>query len=507
MAIPAMITSFGTQQANYGAAVGQSLAQLGQRIGERLAMQQYQKDAAAALPAMQAAYKSAFDKMGQGQYADGYMELLNTNLQFGATQNPFIAQFAEQANQTAKQMESALWRQAQYGERTGGTETTSGMPGVDVSRYGFTRTAAPATQGGQPKGQPKATLLPPGATVEAELPVEGDYTTDTGDATALSGTPQQNEAARNVKELFSLPPEQQANAVATYGTSQYDPNQFDVEKIPGLNKYLPGFEAFLVPKKEWIENKARLGPGGFTSESALVEGENRENFYKQDGTKTNLNKAVGVMQDKKMSDLFKAFNNDIFAMRSAATQDVQDGETVYTIVPPSAKEGAEPTRITLPQYEAISTIAGIAASTAQNAGGTPALFKEPPAAAPAPAAGGAKPSLLEIRDGTTAPAEGAATPAAATPAPTTQPVELTLEERIAAKTKPAAMPAKAATREQLSRVQKSKLSSEKTRLERIIYETTRVGGKKLKRGLTQQDPDVKEVLAKITEINKQLEGL
>ena len=69
------------------------------------------------------------------------------------------------------------------------------------------------------------------------------------------------------------------------------------------------------------------------------------------------------------------------------------------------------------------------------------------------------------------------------------------------------MPTRTATTQQLAGVQKSKLTSEKTRLERSIYETTRVGGKKLKRGLTQQDTDVKEVLAKITEINKQLEGL
>jgi hypothetical protein len=131
MALPAMITGFGEQSANYGAAVGQSLAQLGQQVGQQLAMREYQRQASAALPAMQQAYKSAFDKMGQGQYADGYMELLNTNLQYGATTNPFIAQFAEQANQTAKQMESAMWRQAQYGER-GGPTTPITIPGMRV---------------------------------------------------------------------------------------------------------------------------------------------------------------------------------------------------------------------------------------------------------------------------------------------------------------------------------------------------------------------------------------
>ena len=174
MALPAMITGFGEQSANYGAAVGQSLAQLGQQVGQQLAMREYQRQASAALPAMQSAYKSAFDKMGQGQYADGYMELLNTNLQYGATTNPFIAQFAEQANQTAKQMESALWRQAQYGGR-GGAAGGAGMPAMGPSgaatamsrMYGrqpmeTTETVTTDTvTTGTPPGQPTATLLPP----------------------------------------------------------------------------------------------------------------------------------------------------------------------------------------------------------------------------------------------------------------------------------------------------------------------------------------------------------
>jgi hypothetical protein len=54
MALPAMISDYSKQQLNYGVAVGQSLMQLGQQVGQQLAMREYQKQATAALPAMQA---------------------------------------------------------------------------------------------------------------------------------------------------------------------------------------------------------------------------------------------------------------------------------------------------------------------------------------------------------------------------------------------------------------------------------------------------------------------
>ena len=130
MAIPAMISQFGKQQVKYGAAVGQTLAQLGQQVGQQLAMREYQKQAAAALPGMQASYREAFDKIGKGDYAGGYMQMMDTNLQSGALQNPFLAKYAEQAGAMAelagKQSQSERWRMAQYGG--GGVGGGAGLP-------------------------------------------------------------------------------------------------------------------------------------------------------------------------------------------------------------------------------------------------------------------------------------------------------------------------------------------------------------------------------------------
>lgn len=92
----------GQQQANYGAAVGQSLIQLGQQVGQQLAMKEYQRQASAALPAMQQDYTNAFKKIEAGNIAEGYTDILNTSMQYGSTQNPFLMQQIEQANKMGK---------------------------------------------------------------------------------------------------------------------------------------------------------------------------------------------------------------------------------------------------------------------------------------------------------------------------------------------------------------------------------------------------------------------
>ena len=102
MAIAQMISSMGQQQANYGAAVGKSLIQLGQQVKEQLAMEEYQRQASAALPAMQQDYTNAFKKIEAGNIAEGYTDILNTSMQYGSTQNPFLMQQIEQANKMGK---------------------------------------------------------------------------------------------------------------------------------------------------------------------------------------------------------------------------------------------------------------------------------------------------------------------------------------------------------------------------------------------------------------------
>ena len=214
---------------------------------------------------MRESYKSAFDKMGKGKYADGYMELLDTNLQFGATTNPFIAQFADQANQTAKQMESALYREAQYGGRGvggGGTLPAMGPSGAATAMgrmYGnqpmdTTETVTTDTvTTGNPPGQPTATLLPPG--VEPDLP-EGDGGAEASALTAdqaaqpdpaMAGVPGMGEpdavqkaAAASAAQAFSAPSATQTKVIENTIVGKADEGiSWKPQQVEGLSRLFP----------------------------------------------------------------------------------------------------------------------------------------------------------------------------------------------------------------------------------------------------------------------------
>ena len=114
-----MINQGTDRQAKSWSVLSENLGRLGQQVGQQLAMREYQKQAAEALPAMQAAYKSAMDDVVAGEVTQGYKKFMDAQFQFGASQNPFIAQANEAAGtifQNASTMyEKQQQRQAQYG--------------------------------------------------------------------------------------------------------------------------------------------------------------------------------------------------------------------------------------------------------------------------------------------------------------------------------------------------------------------------------------------------------
>ena len=96
-----------------------------------------------------------------------------------------------------------------------------------------------------------------------------------------------------------------------------------------------------------------------------------------------------------------------------------------------------------------------------------------------------------------------------TPTPTpTPPRQMTLEEEISQATSkaPSKAPTRTATKEQLASTARSKLESEKSRLESSIYDVARASGRKsLKSGITKALED--RVKQRIAQIDKELEGL
>lgn len=127
----------GTKRSSESTAwVGESLAKLGQNVGAALAEREAQSQAQAVLPVLQATYKSAFDKIGQGKLSEGYGDLMNAQLQFGASNNPFIQNMNQQMAAMSKQFADDYLRKSQieaYNARSTGGGGADG--GFDVQGY------------------------------------------------------------------------------------------------------------------------------------------------------------------------------------------------------------------------------------------------------------------------------------------------------------------------------------------------------------------------------------
>ena len=123
MAIPGMITDFNRQNVNYGMAVGQSLQQLGQQVGQTLAMQQYQRQAQAQLPFIAEQMQVATREASEGKFGDAYSKIIGLTADPSVTQNPFILPALEMGMQAIKQGSSQAWFNLQNRQQGGGGGT------------------------------------------------------------------------------------------------------------------------------------------------------------------------------------------------------------------------------------------------------------------------------------------------------------------------------------------------------------------------------------------------
>ncbi len=290
-----------------------------------------------------------------------------------------------------------------YGLRRG---AAGGLPAVDASAYGFRDTESndsepivvtnhnqmpPQDQSGM-----DAIMNPEGTPIEGEFPQErqgfdpsqeADLSIPEPAMTRQGAQPQATPAqkavraagAKNVENLTSLPVNEQRNAAMSYGVSEVNPEQYEVVKIAGLEKYLPEFEGFAVPKESWKETSAsRSGKGEVSVQTKFTAPEARQNFTKRSsnpeerGTKQNVEAAIESMKDKEMVKLFNDFDKDIYALRaSTGSQPDKNNQPLFTV---TGKDGKK-VKITKDQYVAIQTISGIVPATSEDAGGTPAIFR------------------------------------------------------------------------------------------------------------------------------------
>jgi len=90
MSIAEMIMQGGNQQSKSWSVLSENLGRLGQEVGNQLAMREYQKQAAEALPAMQQQMQAALQDAGSGRSADAYSKLLPLISNPAYNQNPIL---------------------------------------------------------------------------------------------------------------------------------------------------------------------------------------------------------------------------------------------------------------------------------------------------------------------------------------------------------------------------------------------------------------------------------
>lgn len=352
MALPAMISEMGQQQLNYGAAVGQSLIALGQQVGQQLATREYQRQAQAALPALQQTYSSALDKIQAGDVSAGYRDLMNAQLQFGATQNPFLTTINDRASKLAEDaannvMKTRLY-EMQYGGRGGGGATRQTPPnllpyfeGEEAVDFGATPEEIPA-----------------GGIVEAPLPEQGPAPSaiavppqeDIMPEPMAQPTPVQKKAASAAKKYFSLTPAEQAtmDKETTYSMEELK-NNYEIAPVAGLSRFIPGATGVGIPNPT-ERKKKRIAITNEGKQSLSIERE----FLDETTNKAKefaSNLAGAVSQVESSADAMKVIS-DAGGINKVTAKKINDTFYIKPI------QGDEEIEIDEDTFRAIDTIKG-----------------------------------------------------------------------------------------------------------------------------------------------------
>jgi hypothetical protein len=238
--------NYGIPAMDYGP-LTESLANLGRGVGMALTMKAQQKQAAEALPALQESYKNAFGKISRGEIADGYSDLLSASMNPAVAQNPFLSQYASQADQLARSAANAVIQQGfQRGGGGGGgiaAPQTSLLPAFEGEDMGVDFNEQ-IVEVPLPTQEPSAVAVPPAGEEQMPPVMSGQQLTAQPKA-----TPQQVAAIGAQKKYFSLSPKEQEkmDEETTYNMDELKDN-FDVAPVAGLGRFIPGAIGIAVPK-------------------------------------------------------------------------------------------------------------------------------------------------------------------------------------------------------------------------------------------------------------------
>jgi len=401
------------QQSKNWSVLSENLGRLGQQVGQQLAMREYQKQAAEALPAMQAAYRSAMDDVSRGSVSEGYQKFIDAQLQFGTSQNPFIAGTANniggEFTNFVKVLESQKQRQAQYGGGVRGPSGLDRLRGVTVEPTSLPVLSAQETSPEQAIASYEDQTRYGSQTFDMD---EEPYDTDLREAqiaeqiqTNPDLTQEQKQFAPQVLQFQKLDPAQKAEELNQSTTETVDTG-FEKVKVSGLEKIYPNLTGELgIPKvgtitkiKETIATSD--APGSKINYTYTpVEKEVGESLYNHNmETYKTMGKAVNKMLNQAPIDSKEKFVN-LFekngGIENAVVSPTTDPEVFNLFFNGNEKDQYE---ITSKQAEDIGIVQSIPATggsgirfvgttkapieAAPAAGGIPAVQ----AKAPAPAA-------------------------------------------------------------------------------------------------------------------------
>jgi len=398
----------GTNRASESTAwVGDSLAKLGQNVGAALAQKEAQTQAQAVLPVLQATYKSAFDKIGQGNLSEGYGDLMNAQLQFGASSNPFIQNMNQQMASMSKQFADDYLRKSQIeaykGRYSGGTGQgmVSGAEGAEQAVMGteVDVNLPVAEMSGLPTMQPPATPEERAAQLGAEgkpftmqQPEMAGPTKEAAQAQKdFAKLPAYKQASvANVAGFNALPAQQKvqaANQAVAFdpGASKYEEAKID------LGEYGIDIGSIGVPKVN-EQVRIKMTASGTTTDPSVRKTFSQdfvkvgEQQYKdnQEFVSKIRNSSSMLSKERPSADLptFKEIfqkNGGILnaTLAPAPESDIESGKSKFpfVVIP---REGATPIPITEKQYEMIQTIQtvpAIADSTGLNLSASKKLQK------------------------------------------------------------------------------------------------------------------------------------
>lgn len=268
MALADIIMAGTIQQGRQANVLAESLSTLGQQVGQQLAMREYQKQAQTVLPALQQTYTSAMDKIQAGNVTEGYRDILNAQLQFGTTQNPFIARMNDMAGGIAEKAANDFLKmkqyEMQYGRAGAGTATKSAAPNLmpffegeaEGAGVDFTESVSE-----MPAGQMEAVEVPlpeqgPVPSAIAVPPQEEEMAMPPVGMPQVKPTPIQKEAKKAAEKYFALSPtrQQQMDKETTY-TQEELKDDYDVAPVAGLSRFIPGAVGVGVPKPKERKEK------------------------------------------------------------------------------------------------------------------------------------------------------------------------------------------------------------------------------------------------------------